>query len=913
MKRFTNVKSGGVILTLLLLALVSGSVWGQEVLKSGDFRKLSAYSYTADKEVVVGNDTWLVSTSQYNASVFYLGCNSKNAAKGLLSDKWADVIAAIKNQDASFKENTDHAYAMRLQLNGTSLSDVGHIQFDWAGSNDAMRMYLLVDEGDGLVLKNTLTSGSGPTVAGSISYEFAQPQSIKDIVLVAVPSSNSKTIRMSTYEITKAVATNKVATPTFEPIDGTTFDESLIVKATCATEGASIHYTTNGDEPTVDSDVLTEAGITITETTAVKAIAVKEGLDNSSVVTATYTKVEPFASLAELKEKGGATAAGVPCIMKLTDAVVTYADSRKAYIQDETAGLYVFGSNKLKAGTKLNGVVAAQLALYFGLYELKVDGGEFDNVAVTNDVEIPVQEVTVAELNQNFAQYESMRVKVVDATVTSSFNDKNGEIEQNGEKIALRAADENITADVQATVDVTGYPGLYNSTKQLNVILQEDIAVKTAGKTQATLTFDSDAYSVNVGESLTVKATTNSSASVVYSSSDKTIATVDENTGEVQAGNKAGTVTITATVTENDKYTGATATCTVKVVDPGIVPDVVALVSEKDGIYYAMLNTTGNSKNKLNASEATILNGKVITDRMDLCGWVVDQSAGYIKDFNDNMFVAHGSGNTDLVLQSNGFKWEYSDEMWTCVDEKNKQRAIGLNSSTNDDVTKYFFGTYLVNEIAAKYPAPVVMPITEGYHRNVTSGDYGTICLPYAVVAEDMAGAEFFSIAGKVMKGEEPQSIVLEQVTNLEAGVPYIFSATSDKLIAAYSGKAVAVAEEANGLIGSFEGQDVAEGMYLISAQNKVQLCGKGCKISGNRAYIDMNEVPEYSGEVGVNQRLISFEDATGISETMVEGGLADVYTLSGVEVRHQVNESEATQGLPQGIYIVNGKKVVVK
>ncbi len=94
----------GVILTLLLLALVSGSVWGQEVLKSGDFRKLSAYSYTADKEVVVGNDTWLVSTSQYNASVFYLGCNSKNAAKGLLMINGLDVIAAIKNQDASLRK-----------------------------------------------------------------------------------------------------------------------------------------------------------------------------------------------------------------------------------------------------------------------------------------------------------------------------------------------------------------------------------------------------------------------------------------------------------------------------------------------------------------------------------------------------------------------------------------------------------------------------------------------------------------------------------------------------------------------------------------------------------------------------------------------------------------------------------------
>lgn len=903
MKRFTNVKSGGVILTLLLLALVSGSVWGQEVLKSGDFRKLSAYSYTADKEVVVGNDTWLVSTSQYNASVFYLGCNSKNAAKGLLSDKWADVIAAIKNQDASFKENTDHAYAMRLQLNGTSLSDVGHIQFDWAGSNDAMRMYLLVDEGDGLVLKNTLTSGSGPTVAGSISYEFAQPQSIKDIVLVAVPSSNSKTIRMSTYEITKAVATNKVATPTFEPIDGTTFDESLIVKATCATEGASIHYTTNGDEPTVDSDVLTEAGITITETTAVKAIAVKEGLDNSSVVTATYTKVEPFASLAELKEKGGATAAGVPCIMKLTDAVVTYADSRKAYIQDETAGLYVFGSNKLKAGTKLNGVVAAQLALWNGLYELKVDGGEFDNVEVTNDVEIPVQEVAVAELNQNFARYESMRVKVVDATVTSSFNDKNGEIEQNGEKIALRAADESITADVQATVDVTGYPGLYNSTKQLNVILQEDIAVKTAGKTQATLTFDSDTYSVNVGESLTVKATTNSSASVVYSSSDKTIATVDENTGEVQAGNKVGTVTITATVTENDEYTGATATCTVNVVDPSALPEAKALVAEdKEGILHAMKNELGNTR--LNAMEVYSLNGKIIDEGKADIKWYINIDNGTIQNIDGMYIVFEDANKADIKLSSKkGNSWYYKSEDGSWNTKETDGRFLGYN----EQITA--FRTYS----SSTYPKAVAMPIVDGYIRSTTSGDYGTICLPYAVAAEDMAGAEFFSIAGKVMKGEEPQSIVLNQVTTLEAGVPYIFSATSDKLIAAYSGKAVAVAEEANGLIGSFEGQDVAEGMYLISAQNKVQLCGKGCKISGNRAYIDMNEVPEYSGEVGVNQRLISFEDATGISETMVEGGLADVYTLSGVEVRHQVNESEATQGLPQGIYIVNGKKVVVK
>lgn len=872
MKRFTNVKSGGVILTLLLLALVSGSVWGQEtVLLNEDFA-----------EITEGN-----STSTGGSNFDWKG-----------NSNFPEVVAAYQaggsvRLGASKKVGSITTKPLDLSGNG----GVFKVSFAVKGWTNV--------EGD---IEVSLSGGKTQTVnySAKMSGEFETVELSFDGGTAQSTLTFATTAKRAFLDDIKIyygeTSTTQVEQPEFIPSNGTTFVDNLTVTASCSTEGAIIYYTTDGNNPTTVSEVFPVGGLEITKTTTLKAIAVKDGLDNSEVVTATYTKLEPYASLKALKESNIATEEGKPCVVELKNAVVTYADSRKAYIQDETAGLYVFGSNKLKAGTKLNGVVAAQLALWNGLYELKVDGGEFDNVEVTNDVEIPVQEVAVAELNQNFARYESMRVKVVDATVTSSFNDKNGEIEQNGEKIALRAADESITADVQATVDVTGYPGLYNSTKQLNVILQEDIAVKTTGKTQATLTFDSDTYSVNVGESLTVKATTNSSASVIYSSSDKTIATVDENTGEVQAGNKVGTVTITATVTENDEYTGATATCTVNVVDPSALPEAKALVAEKDGVYYAMLNTT--DKSKLNASVATVLNGKVITDRSDLCGWYVDEENGTIQSISNNQYVAHGSGNTDLELQSNSFKWDCRGGMWQC-EVSGSERAIGYNSSTDK------FGTYLVSDDT--YPKAVVMPITEGYHRNVTSGDYGTICLPYAVAAEDMAGAEFFSIAGKIMKDGKPQSIVLEQVATLEAGVPYIFSATSDKLIAAYSGKAVAVAEEANGLIGSFEGQDVAEGMYLISAQNKVQLCGKGCKISGNRAYIDMNEVPEYSGEVGVNQRLISFEDATGISETMVEGGLADVYTLSGVEVRHQVDESEATQGLPQGIYIVNGKKVVVK
>ena len=865
MKWFTNVKSGGVILTLLLLALVSGSVWGQEV----------DHVFTDYEKKVVTDDqrgTWKTSVAATNANQLPADfsettANSRGVAFGANADIISDFV--VENISELIIEASSNA-------SGNSLSvKVGEVELSPKVS--------------------TVVSVNHKT------YSFKSSEPLSGVITISIQRSK-KTVWIGGVTV-KSINGNQVAAPVFAPANGTTFVDKLTVGASCSTEGATIYYTKDGAEPTTGSDKFPTEGVTLTETTTLKAIAVKDGLDNSEVVTATYTKLEPYASLKALKESGIATTEGVTCFVELKDAVVTYADSRKAYIQDETAGLYVFGSNNLKAGTKLNGLVSAQLALYFGLYELKVDGGEFDNVAVTNDVEIPVQEVTVAELNQNFAQYESMRVKVVDATVTSSFNDKNGEIEQNGEKIALRAADENITADVQATVDVTGYPGLYNSTKQLNVILQEDIAVKTAGKTQATLTFDSDAYSVNVGEFLTVKATTNSSASVVYSSSDETIATVDENTGEVQAGNKAGTVTITATVTENDKYTGATATCTMNVVDPSALPEAKALVAEdKEGILHAMKNELGNTR--LNAMEVYSLNGKIIDEGKADIKWYINIDNGTIQNIDGMYVVFEDANKADIKLSSKkGNSWYYKSEDGSWNTKETDGRFLGYN----EQITA--FRTYS----SSTYPKAVAMPIVDGYIRSTTSGDYGTICLPYAVAAEDMAGAEFFCIAGKVMKDGEPQSIVLEQVTTLEAGVPYIFSATSDKLIAAYSGKAVAVAEEANGLIGSFEGQDVAEGMYLISAQNKVQLCGKGCKISGNRAYIDMNEVPEYSGEVGVNQRLISFEDATGISETMVEGGLADVYTLSGVEIRHQVNESEATQGLPQGIYIVNGKKVVIK
>ena len=90
-----------------------------------------------------------------------------------------------------------------------------------------------------------------------------------------------------TVYYTDAPIVETVATPTFTPEAGE-YNAAQNVTIACATNGATIHYTTNGDTPTAESTEYT-AAIPVSTTTTIKAIAVKDGMNNSAVATATYT------------------------------------------------------------------------------------------------------------------------------------------------------------------------------------------------------------------------------------------------------------------------------------------------------------------------------------------------------------------------------------------------------------------------------------------------------------------------------------------------------------------------------------------------------------------------------------------------------------------------------------------------
>lgn len=86
--------------------------------------------------------------------------------------------------------------------------------------------------------------------------------------------------------------TNKVATPTFSPAAGKV-NQGTEVTISCATTGATIYYTTDGNTPTTASTKYTGA-ITIDAAKTIKAFAVKDGMTSSDMATAAYTVEIPY-------------------------------------------------------------------------------------------------------------------------------------------------------------------------------------------------------------------------------------------------------------------------------------------------------------------------------------------------------------------------------------------------------------------------------------------------------------------------------------------------------------------------------------------------------------------------------------------------------------------------------------------
>ena len=94
-----------------------------------------------------------------------------------------------------------------------------------------------------------------------------------------------------------------VATPEFSVASGAV-NSGTSVTITCATEGANIYYTIDGSNPTASSTEYT-AAISVTPPMTLKAIAVKDGMNDSAVASVSYTIYTPKYSVGDFVLKDG--------------------------------------------------------------------------------------------------------------------------------------------------------------------------------------------------------------------------------------------------------------------------------------------------------------------------------------------------------------------------------------------------------------------------------------------------------------------------------------------------------------------------------------------------------------------------------------------------------------------------------
>lgn len=884
-------------------------------------------------------------------------------------------------------------------------------------------------------------SSKGTTFTFSYQIEGNEPVEIKTYTASDVESNNFKDYEIeipeaaqvpncqfifstekSSYYIysltftTKAPSTTQCSAPTFSPASGTSFANTLTVTASTATEGGKIVYTTD-PEATLDanSTEFPSEGLTIDATTTIRAITVDPSgtLENSSEVSATYTKIDALNGLAELRAKireDNVTSQkdAKEYIVSLNNAVVTKVSGNNAFIEENETGIQYFKyNNDFKEGQVINGTATVKGFMYNNWAELiSIEG----DITITDGGAVAPTEVTLEELTNNYDKYESRLVKVTAAEVTSAFSNRNGEISQNGTTLAVRAADESISMTLGETIDIIGVLGIYFDTKQLNVFSQDDITksentntfswtatsaeidinngdisalptltntyegavnydssnkgvatigetdgqitivgagtttitatlasdpeVKssyelTVNKTTATLEFEQSIYTVNFDEIITLKAVSNNpDAQITYSATEGDWY-IDETSGEFLAGTTAGSVTVTATMAESDKYTGATATCTVNIVDPNqqVYSDVITAADLKgEANSYKDFSGVTKTSSAVYAGNSANKNGSIqLRSDKSNSGIVATTSGGRISQIIITWDNSTANAR-QIDVYGNTNPYTSAAELYETSGNTNQGELIG--SLAKGETTLTIEGNYPYVGIRSNDGALYIKDITFVWEKvsEPTTGSFSITDAGFATYYTDKAFVMPENVQGGIVTKANNETSQLTVSYNYQPGTvvpaktPIVLKGEKGDYTVNYT-TSEETAPAGNMLYGA-DNVD-ADGMTFVEGTNvkyyKLALgndgkCGfywgaadgAAFEYTANRAFLaiditDASQAPEgfsLDGDGGI----------TAINGIMNGNGDSQkIYTVTGIYAGKSLNN------LPKGIYIVGGKKVAVK
>jgi hypothetical protein len=330
---------------------------------------------------------------------------------------------------------------------------------------------------------STITSGSTVSVSGtSVTFTVGNSESATNGQVRFTNIDVAYVSDGGNQAISDLTITNQTTDLTFDLYNNS--DAQVITYTTSSTGAITItpaesdYFTYVHDAQNKTITVTPTAVTPNTQTVTINQEADDDYYAGTATFTVSITDSAPLANIAALTAQTVASTYNVD----LSNAVVTYVNGNYAYIQDASGAVVMYkNGHGLTAGDVLNGTATVTYQVRNGNPQIT----DLTGVTPVSGTAPDPTEVAASDWDYTFSNVLSQYFKVTGATITQSNNKYY--VSLNDESIQLYKQGTAISnLDLTKTYSITGFPTMYNTTKELQIF--DDPEVETSAEPSVTVT-----------------------------------------------------------------------------------------------------------------------------------------------------------------------------------------------------------------------------------------------------------------------------------------------------------------------------------------------------------------------------------------------------------------------------------------